>query len=161
VAKKQGMSKTNEAAAEQNKRMLEWFKRITGMENALLCEHMARVEDILDLTNPIVTMKPHLIKSLKAADKLIKHLNTMETPAQKMMGFILENFEKELEANVELDEKLDMFWDKIQDEETTAFKEFFFEGAQFTNRKNAFGQTQHLYFEDSFKQVMYKLYPEQ
>ncbi len=52
----------------------------------------------------------------------------METPTQLMMQFILENFKDELEKNVELDEKLDRFFESCLDIEKNKFKQFYIVG---------------------------------
>jgi len=32
---------------EQNERIREWFKQRTGLEDALLCEHMKKIDEML------------------------------------------------------------------------------------------------------------------
>lgn len=71
----------------------------------------------------------------------------METPTQLMMQFILENFNQELEKNIELDEKLDHFFESCLDIEKSKFKQFYVAGFTESN------------LGEKFEKLYYQIFP--
>lgn len=82
-----------------------------------------------------------------------------KTPTQKMMIWILENFESELNEDVEKDRDLDDTVDKISEYETSKMKEVFIAGIMLGS--GASQLKKEFDTDEEFKKLYYKMFPEE
>jgi len=81
--------------------------------------------------------------------------NELKTPTQHMMIWVLQNFEKELENDIDKDKSLDEIFDKTLTFEKRKMKEIFVAGI--------FKGKQNIYFDldEEFNKLYSKLFPEE
>jgi hypothetical protein len=78
-----------------------------------------------------------------------------ETPVQRMMGFILDKFEKKLSKNVDLSQELDSCFETVLDIEKQKMKEFYLYGVS-KGRTTLFFNV-----DESFEKTYYKIFPDE
>ncbi len=81
--------------------------------------------------------------------------NELKTPTQHMMIWVLQNFEKELENDIDKDKSLDEIFDETLTFEQRKMKEFFVAGI-FKGKQNI-----DFDLDEEFKKFYSKLFPEE